>query len=992
MDRLAGIPVGGLAVALAVILVAVAVTLGVLAVRNRAFVRLASRNVTRRRGRSALIVGGLMLATAIISSSLATGDTMARTVRSSALRSLGDTDETVVVAGAELSPLLQAEETTRSGWFDEGVADDVRDAVAGSGLVDGVTPAVAEPVAVQNVSERRSEPRVTLFGADPESMRGFGEISGPDGPATLGQLRPGEVFVNGDAADDLGAGPGDRLTLYGGPGPTEVRVRDVVSYDGAGTDGAAVLAPLPLAQAALGEEGRVSQIRVSNTGGEVSGAGRTDEVVPLLRAAVEDRGLDVQPVKRDALDRADEQGATFLSLFSTFGTFAIAAGILLIFLVFTMLAAERRSELGVARALGTQRGHLIQTFLYEGALYDLLAAAVGALAGVAIANLMVQLVAAGFAGEDLTLERAVRPTSLVLSFALGVLLTLVVVAVSAWRVSVLDVVTAIRNLPARARVRSRRAGWGLGALAVVVGGGLAASGASAAQATPFLLGVSIVIVGLVPIARALGAGERASHTIAGLALVVWWLLPSGAYEALVGKLSWDFSVWIIAGLLVVLGATWTVMYNADAALAAVSRGVGRIRSLAPVIRMAVAYPLRSRLRTSMTLAMFTLVIFTLVTGGTISGSFIRSLDDVERFGGGFDVRAVAAPVRPIGDLRTALRDSGELDVRDIEAVGTQSLVPIRARQVGVPDFADYAVRGVDRGFMATTTYGFSTTATGYDSDEEVWRALADEPNLAVVDGFTAPRRNNYAFGPQPDFRLRGFNVEDRTFDPVEVEIRDPGSGTDMTVTVIGVLEDSTPIEMAGITTSQQTLAPLGDRAQPTTYWIELAPGVDADATARQMESALFANGVEARSLADLLEETVSASWTINRLIQGFLGLGLVVGVVALGVVSARAVVERRQQIGVLRAIGFQPSMVRLAFLTEASFVALLAIVVGCALGLVVAYNVVAYAGTQQDVSFSVAWPDLLVVFSVVYLASLASTLAPAARAARTYPAEVLRYE
>src|SRR5690606_16722891 len=96
MDRLAGIPVGGLAVALAVILVAVAVTLGVLAVRNRAFVRLASRNVTRRRGRSALIVGGLMLATAIISSSLATGDTMARTVRSSALRSLGDTDETVV--------------------------------------------------------------------------------------------------------------------------------------------------------------------------------------------------------------------------------------------------------------------------------------------------------------------------------------------------------------------------------------------------------------------------------------------------------------------------------------------------------------------------------------------------------------------------------------------------------------------------------------------------------------------------------------------------------------------------------------------------------------------------------------------------------------------------------------------------------------------------------------------------------------------------------
>ena len=36
-----------------------------------------------------------------------------------------------------------------------------------------------------------------------------------------------------------------------------------------------------------------------------------------------------------------------------------------------------------------------------------------------------------------------------------------------------------------------------------------------------------------------------------------------------------------------------------------------------------------------------------------------------------------------------------------------------------------------------------------------------------------------------------------------------------------------------------------------------------------------------------------------------MGLGLIVGVAALGVISARSVVERRQQIGVLRAIGFR---------------------------------------------------------------------------------------
>ena len=35
-----------------------------------------------------------------------------------------------------------------------------------------------------------------------------------------------------------------------------------------------------------------------------------------------------------------------------------------------------------------------------------------------------------------------------------------------------------------------------------------------------------------------------------------------------------------------------------------------------------------------------------------------------------------------------------------------------------------------------------------------------------------------------------------------------------------------------------------------------------------------------------------------------MGLGLVVGIAALGVIAARSVVERRQQIGVLRALGF----------------------------------------------------------------------------------------
>src|SRR6185503_19468489 len=132
--------------------------------------------------------------------------------------------------------------------------------------------------------------------------------------------------------------------------------------------------------------------------------------------------------KQDALEQADAGGAMFMSLFTTFGSFSIAAGILLIFLIFVMLAAERRGELGIARAVGTRRRHLVQMFLYEGMTYDLAAALVGALVGIAVAYGMVIALASAFATvDDFHIAYAVKPTSFALAYAIGVLLTLVVV-------------------------------------------------------------------------------------------------------------------------------------------------------------------------------------------------------------------------------------------------------------------------------------------------------------------------------------------------------------------------------------------------------------------------------------------------------------------------------------------------------------------------------------------------------------------------------------
>jgi putative ABC transport system permease protein len=996
-----GVPVDTLLVALAA---ALAVALGVvalLALRNRVLLKLAVRNVGRRRARSALIVVGLMLGTAIIAAALVTGDTMNNTIRATAVDTLGQTDETLAPKGAADDIPGALGSATGTGWLPQSTVARVERALVASDLTDGVTGAILDQVAIQAPEQRRSEPSVVLFAADPTRMDGFSPIVGSGGERlSLGDVGPNEVYLNRKAAKKLRVAPGDQVVVYAGGGePQRSRVRDVVAFDGAGSADAAMLVPLVRAQQLLGHPNEIRAVLVSNRGGVTAGAALTDEVVAELGPLARRLDLEVSPLKQDAIESADEMGAAFTAFFTTFGMFSIAAGILLIFLIFVMLAAERRGELGIARAIGTRRGHLVEMFTFEGAAYDLLAAAVGAVLGAVFAFGMVVVMANAFGAVDgdegLQIEFAVSWRSLVVAFAIGLLLTLLVVAVSAWRVSVMTIAAAIRGLPEPGQPHRRRrlvlalAGLALGALLVY-------AGLSGDQSTPFNLGVSLGLMSLVPLLRLAGVSERLAFTACGIAVVAFLMLPWRWQEAVFGQLAGDFSTWIVAGLLIVIGTVWVIVYNADLLLGGVTHLFGRFKGLAPVLRMSMAYPLRARFRTGTTLAMFTLVVFTLVTGSAANGSFVHALG-VDDYGGGFQVRAGTVGAAPVEDMATALRTAPGILASEIPFVGSQSVLAVEAKQLGAGrPYETYLVRGLDDSFLAHSTFGFGQTARGYDSAEEVWHALRTRPGLAVVDSMIVPRRDSFGFGSPPDFALSGFLYEEGALDPIPVEVLDKQTGRTKELTVIAVLKDTAPLEMLGITTSQETLsAAFPGRTQPTIHYFGLAPGVDAEDTAAKLESAFLRNGLDAQSIQEVVDDTVAANMTFNRLIQGFLGLGLLVGVAALGVISARAVVERRQQIGVMRAIGFRREMVQAAFILESSFVALTAIVVGTGLGLLLAWNIIDDTRRQPSwagMSLYVPWANLLIVFVVVYVVALLATLAPAIRASRIRPAEALRYQ
>jgi len=406
--------------------------------------------------------------------------------------------------------------------------------------------------------------------------------------------------------------------------------------------------------------------------------------------------------------------------------------------------------------------------------------------------------------------------------------------------------------------------------------------------------------------------------------------------------------------------------------------------------------MQSRLRTGMTLAMFSLVVFTLVVMAFIINSMAGVFEDTDRLSGGFHVRASTSYANPITDIEAALQEADGVTPDSFEAIGSFAGAQVKMKQEGTEqEPTDFYLQGVNAGYSDSVTYKFAMTAEVYDSPLKAWQALQEEPGTAVVSTALVPTKVNYDVGgPVPDFQLEGFWLEDEALPEVYIQAQDPRTGNEQRLRVIGVLEQTAFYAGGGVITSQDTLNTLLQQVVPPgAYMFRLQEGVDAEATAKALESSFMQHGMQTEVMAEEISKNASTSLMMNNLLQGFMGLGLVVGIAALGVIAARSVVERRQQIGVLRAVGFQKGMVQLSFLLESSFVALLGIAIGVALGFGLMPQILdGMSASFEGLTYRVPWLNIAAVVIIAYGASLLTTFLPARQAAKVYPAEALRFE
>lgn len=142
---------------------------------------------------------------------------------------------------------------------------------------------------------------------------------------------------------------------------------------------------------------------------------------------------------------------------------------------------------------------------------------------------------------------------------------------------------------------------------------------------------------------------------------------------------------------------------------------------------------------------------------------------------------------------------------------------------------------------------------------------------------------------------------------------------------------------------------------------------------------------------------------VFRVLYAFLGIfgSLALIVASIGIVNTlvMAILERRREIGIMKAIGASDGDVQKLFFAEAGAMGVLGGIVGVALGWIIGQVInlgtnvyLKRQGFPPEHFWAVPW--WLVIFAIVFafLVSLISGLYPAGRAARLDPVQALRYE
>jgi ABC-type antimicrobial peptide transport system permease subunit len=697
-------------------------------------------------------------------------------------------------------------------------------------------------------------------------------------------------------------------------------------------------------------------------------------------------GYDIRLPKAAAIATFQYFTSPIRAFFGVFALLALSITALLIYSIVSVAVEERIREYAILRTLGGKRRDIIRLVLSESFLLCLAGVVPGVLAGVGLARFGVKLVERIMRAEGDVIVLQISPATLWLALAAGVFLSLgsaLLPALQAVRWRIVDALDPFRRgqIPADPPAEDR-----------------------------FIR--PLLFVGL---------------ALSALSVVVFFVLPTAFLSgdpSLIGTVVLCLLLTILLGFtLVALGA---LPFVERVVMAVIGRAFG------PAAELAGRNLTRHRRRNTTTALMFILSVSWVIFIASLAALFSRtSMAMVEHFNGA-DIRIQSdgsaaetlksdlariegvATVSEVSYLRGRTRGGIAYDVVISDLVGMKQLwvvpfgVDANLPQVLYLDRIQYEEGGPDA----------LTQLAGRRPEPGSVKAVAVADRGAVVVE-SETERPSPAPGPKIEmdeipplilslaaarfldvrrgdlvrlsFRL-GAVRKDRRFRIEAVCGAMPGFDN-FRSRVAHAVGSGVLLPLASF--QAMTVAAPADALQ-SRFFLKTAPGEAAQKSVAQKIrddfDVRFRFGV--KSTVERKNEARKLYWVTQVLFGLLLAVAIVIAVFALIASMATAAIERRWEVGVLKALGLRRGQLFRMFLGEAVVLTLAAGLVGGAIGFSLAYLFVLQAAAliEVPVVFTMPYLTFLATFAVSLLAGALAAYIPTRRLLHRPAAEILRLE
>ncbi|RJU97506.1 MAG: ABC transporter permease [Candidatus Poseidoniales archaeon] len=682
------------------------------------------------------------------------------------------------------------------------------------------------------------------------------------------------------------------------------------------------------------------------------------------QATGSDLNLNVQAVKIEAAAMAAESSGVLAAMFLVFGSFTIAAGVLLVLTIVLMLAEARRGEFGTLRSIGLSQSDARALAVMEGGLVGSVSAALGSVLGLGLAwfiSIGFQQMFSSVGSGQFVFEWTLG--SVFAGWAWGFLLAMLTLWCTAVWTARTNIVVALRGgrEPSTGTVswllvliQVLFAGAGALCLAVLAVVGL---DSSFAYFTWVVSGVCFLIAfvpGLtfeVPTflrqrskawANLHRHAGRNTLGVLGLSLLVWTVGLHGIDPVRQGMTPDELS-FIVLGLVEVFAGVLLLTSAAPLLVGRLGKSKRLTKRFGPVLPVALAHPLAAPARTAVVMGMFSITVFSVVVLGGYAEQFDNySSSFVEDAEGEYELLLTGSMSRPI-ELPD---DPAEWNLTSSVASSIDSVARIERSQVFLENAEGermpYILRGFDENFSShggLPLYQWDPSLG--ESQREAWITVGSRDDLVFVDA---------SFGLESVADGSGLSM--LSFSIGEsislIDISNPGNTRN--VKVAGFMEQSSYLFSAGVwisddVTSEQfdgrltrMYISVEDEAQSSEGFVlgEPMPPMGKPGEARtaaaelaeDLGGTLNSKGVQVSIIAEDVMVIQSLVLSLLAIFEAYLALGLVVGIAGIGVVTVRSVSERTKTIGILRALGYRRSMVMATFSIEVVWVAVFGMING----------------------------------------------------------------